>query len=137
MARRRAPIGLPSALTIDGSIRMLLCTFAELPDGSARGFDPHSSGRDTVFLVRQGDRLSAWVNRCPHHGTPLAWRRNAYLNAAGDRIVCGAHGAQFAIDTGLCTLGPCLGDRLTPAQVQVHNNGEVHLIHNNCQETSP
>ena len=42
----------------------------------------------------------------------MAWRRDAYLNAAGDRIVCAAHGALFEIDSGLCVLGPCLGDRL-------------------------
>lgn len=42
----------------------------------------------------------------PHQGTPMAWRKDAYLDAAGERIVCAAHGAQFEIDSGLCTLGP-------------------------------
>ncbi|MCU0955927.1 MAG: Rieske (2Fe-2S) protein [Hydrogenophaga sp.] len=107
---------------------MRLCHLDELPDGSARGFDPHASGRDSLFVVRCGPVLRAWVNACPHHGTPLAWRKDAYLNAAGDRIVCAAHGAQFDIDSGLCTLGPCLGDALKPVELHVHRDGDIHLF---------
>ena len=105
---------------------MRLCNFDELPDGASRGFDPRGTGRDTMFVVRQGRALHAWLNACPHHGTTMPWRRHAYLNAAGDRIVCSAHGALFEIDTGRCTLGPCLGQALTPVSVVVHD-GEVHL----------
>jgi nitrite reductase/ring-hydroxylating ferredoxin subunit len=116
---------------------MRLCHISELPEGKARGFDPQHTGQDTVLIVRQGERLFAWADRCPHHGTPMAWRKDAYLNAAGDRIVCGAHGAQFAIDTGLCTLGPCLGDALTPVPLRIHNNGGVHLASHQRLETNP
>ena len=105
---------------------MRLCDFDELPDGTARGFDPRRTGRDTMFVVRQGRSLHAWLNACPHHGTTMPWRRHAYLNAAADRIVCSAHGALFEIDTGRCTLGPCLGQALTPVPVFVHD-GEVRL----------
>ncbi len=115
---------------------MRLCHVDELPDGAARGFDPLRTGQDTVLIVRQGERLFAWANRCPHHGTPMAWRKDAYLNAAGDRIVCAAHGAQFEIDTGLCTLGPCLGDTLTPIPLLTHHNGSVHIAPHQKQETT-
>jgi nitrite reductase/ring-hydroxylating ferredoxin subunit len=71
--------------------------------------------------------LFAYDDACPHHGTPMAWRRHAYLNGARDRIVCAAHGAQFEIDTGRCTLGPCLGEHLRPVTLTVHRNGEVHI----------
>jgi nitrite reductase/ring-hydroxylating ferredoxin subunit len=92
-----------------------VCRLDDLQVGQARGFDPWDAGRDTVFLVRRGGVLRAWRDRCPHDGvTPLPWRRHAYLNAARDRIVCAAHGALFDIDTGICTLGPCLGQSLTP-----------------------
>jgi nitrite reductase/ring-hydroxylating ferredoxin subunit len=106
---------------------MRLCHLDDLPDGDSRGFDPHATGRDTIVVVRQGSALHAWANACPHHGTPMAWRKNAFLNAARDRIVCGAHGAQFEIDTGLCTLGPCLGQSLRPVPLHIHVSGEVHL----------
>jgi nitrite reductase/ring-hydroxylating ferredoxin subunit len=109
----------------------------DLPDGASRGFDPQRIGQDTVLAVRRGRRLFAYADACPHHGTPMAWRKDAYLNAAGDRIVCAAHGAQFEIDTGRCTLGPCLGDALTPVQLTIHDNGEVHIAAHIPQETNP
>ena len=117
-------------------IPMSLCHLDDLPDGDSRGFDPQATGRDTIVVVRQGSTLHAWANACPHHGTPMAWRKNAFLNAARDRIVCGAHGAQFRIDTGLCTLGPCLGQSLTPVTLHIHVSGEVHLAQSKHQETS-
>jgi nitrite reductase/ring-hydroxylating ferredoxin subunit len=102
---------------------VLLCRLDELPDGGSRGFDPHRTGQDTVFVVRQGDRVHAWRDACPHYGdTPLAWRKDAYLSAAGDSIVCAAHGARFDIATGVCTLGPCLGQRLQPVELVVDDN---------------
>ena len=111
-----------------------LCRLNDLAEGAARGFDPQNTGQDTLLVVRQGERLFAYADACPHHGTPMAWRKDAYLNAAGDRIVCGAHGALFEIASGRCTLGPCLGEALTPVPLIVHDNGEVHLA-DTFQET--
>jgi nitrite reductase/ring-hydroxylating ferredoxin subunit len=107
---------------------VLLCPFNDLPDGGSRGFDPQRTGQDALFVVRQGQRLFAYADACPHHGTPMAWRKDAYLNAARDRIVCAAHGAQFEVDTGLCVLGPCLGQALTPQQLHVDPVGHVHVM---------
>jgi nitrite reductase/ring-hydroxylating ferredoxin subunit len=56
----------------------------------------------------------------------MAWRKDEYLNAARDRIVCAAHGAQFDIATGVCTLGPCLGQRLEPVVLCVRDN-EIYI----------
>lgn len=105
----------------------VLCSFEALPDGGARGFDPADEGQDTLFVVRRGEQAHAWADSCPHHGTPMAWRKDAYLNAAGDRIVCAAHGALFEIDTGVCVLGPCLGDRLRAVPVHMSRSGDLVL----------
>jgi nitrite reductase/ring-hydroxylating ferredoxin subunit len=113
---------------------MRLCQLDELPDGGARGFDPQRRGQDSLLVVRQGGRLYGYADACPHHGTPMAWRKDAYLNAARDRIVCAAHGAQFEIPTGLCTLGPCLGETLTPVPLHLDEHGGVHLA---TMETQP
>jgi nitrite reductase/ring-hydroxylating ferredoxin subunit len=102
----------------------------ELADGQSRGFDPCGRGRDTVFIVRRGGHLHAWRDACPHlgnEGSPMAWRKDAYLNHDGTRIVCHAHGAQFDLVTGLCLLGPCLGQSLTPVPVRVGEGGEIYL----------
>ena len=104
-----------------------LCHIDDVPDRGARGFDLEGLGQDSVFAVRRGAVVYLWRDRCPHAGTPMAWRKDAYLNAAGDRIVCAAHGAQFEVDTGLCVLGPCLGERLQALPMIVDAAGELLL----------
>ncbi len=92
-----------------------LANVDDLSDPGAQGFDPDGAGHDTLFVVRRGSDVSAYRDACPHFGdTPMAWRKDAYLNGDGTRIVCHAHGAQFDIASGECLLGPCLGQRLTP-----------------------
>lgn len=108
-----------------GSVR--LGPLADVAEGGARGYDPQDSGQDTVFVVRRGGTLRVWRDRCPHAGTPMAWRRHAYLNAAGDRIVCAAHGALFEPDTGLCVQGPCLGETLQALPFAVDAAGDILL----------
>jgi nitrite reductase/ring-hydroxylating ferredoxin subunit len=104
-----------------------LCTREDLPLHGARGFDPYGDGQDTVFVVRAGAALHAYEDRCPHHGTPMAWRKDAYLDARGDHIVCSAHGATFEIGTGLCTLGPCLGQSLRAVPLSIGADGRIGI----------
>jgi len=106
-----------------------LCSLAELADGAARGFDPLGEGRDTIFIVRQDRRLHAYRDACPHWpGTPLPWRRHAYLSGDGRHIACSAHGALFDIATGTCVLGPCVGLRLAPVPLAIDNDSEIHVL---------
>jgi nitrite reductase/ring-hydroxylating ferredoxin subunit len=107
--------------------RFLLCRLDDLVDGEARAFDLHATGHDIVFVIRRGDGVRVYRDACPHEGTPMAWRRHEYLNAARDRIVCHAHGAQFEIDTGLCLLGPCLGQSLQRLDHRIDADGNVLL----------
>jgi nitrite reductase/ring-hydroxylating ferredoxin subunit len=106
---------------------MRLCHASELAEGAARGFDPHASGRDTMFVVRRRG-LHAYRNACPHwESTPLPWRKDAYLNADATRIVCSAHGAQFDIATGECLLGPCLGQSLERVPLDESHDGFLYI----------
>jgi len=79
---------MPEART--GAAEQRLGAAADVPEGGARGYDPAGHGQDTLFAVRHRGRLHLWRDRCPHAGTPMAWRRHAYLDAAGARIVCAA-----------------------------------------------
>jgi nitrite reductase/ring-hydroxylating ferredoxin subunit len=104
-----------------------LCHASEVAEGRARGFDPTGCGRDTLFVVRRGG-LHAWRNACPHwDGASLPWRKDAFLNADATCIVCAAHGAQFEIDTGLCTLGPCVGQSLTRVTLVEAHDGSLNV----------
>jgi nitrite reductase/ring-hydroxylating ferredoxin subunit len=99
----------------------------DLPDGCARGFLPSGDGQTPVFVVRKGTRLYAYRDRCPHQAQRLAWRRDAYLNRAGDRIVCYGHGAEFEIASGQCVRGPCIGQSLEPVNLEVSAEGDIYL----------
>ena len=115
---------------------MRLCHASELAEGRARGFDPTGAGRDTMFVVRR-EGLHAYRNECPHWAnTSMAWRKDAFLDAHGTRIVCAAHGAQFEIDTGLCTLGPCIGDYLTPVELIPSEDGSLHVAVANLETST-
>lgn len=104
-----------------------LCHESELSERQARGFDPAGCGRDTMFVVRRNG-LHAYRNVCPHWAnTSMAWRKDAYLNADGTRIVCAAHGAQFEIATGVCAVGPCIGEALTRVPLVVSSDGSLHV----------
>ncbi|GAB4356843.1 MAG: hypothetical protein Kow0026_16810 [Oricola sp.] len=104
-----------------------LCRVEDLADGRSRGFDPLGEGRDTMFIVRRGGRLFAWRNSCPHYDRArMAWRKDEFLNGDRSRIMCAAHGAMFEIETGICTIGPCLGRRLTAVDIEVRD-GEVWI----------
>ena len=95
--------------------RLRLCHLDELPEGTAKGFDPQGRGIDSVFVVRRAGELFAYRDACPHYqgATSLPWRKDAYLDSKGQFIVCAAHGAEFEIDTGFCVHGPCAGESLT------------------------
>lgn len=105
-----------------------LCASAELPEGQARGFDPDGEGVDSVVLVRWRGAVYGWRNRCPHiDGAPMAWRRDAYMNAAQTHLACHGHGAWFEPDSGLCVQGPCVGRRLQPVSVR-EQAGAVYAV---------
>jgi nitrite reductase/ring-hydroxylating ferredoxin subunit len=105
-----------------------LCRCNEMPENASRGFDPWREGRDTVIVVRKSGRFHAWRDACPHFGdTPMAWRKDAYLNGDASRIVCAAHGAQFDIESGVCTLGPCFGQALEAVAIVVTPEQEIYI----------
>ncbi|MGY6703470.1 Rieske (2Fe-2S) protein [Roseinatronobacter sp.] len=105
-----------------------LARLEDLPDGGARGFDVPGL-RCKVIVVRRGNQVFGWRDLCPHYagGTPMAWKRDAYLNGDQSHIACHAHGAWFDIETGQCVKGPCLGKKLTKVPLNVNDAGIVHI----------
>lgn len=107
---------------------MQLTHIDHLPDGGARGFVVPGR-RYKVIVLRRGARVFGWRDLCPHYagGTPMAWKRDAYLNGDGTYLACHAHGAWFDIETGACVQGPCLGKRLTRVPLAIGPNGDVSI----------
>ena len=99
-----------------------LCALADLADPGALGFRfRRGEALFAGFVVRQGGHVAGYVDRCPHAGWPLAALDDRFLTRDGLRILCSGHGALFRLDDGVCTAGPCLGERLAAWPVEVRD----------------
>ena len=115
---------------------VLIGELADIADGEHRVF---LVGTFEVGVFRQGDRVLAWENRCPHAGGPVCQGR-IYRKVeevlAPDRtslglrftqtpqIVCPWHGYEFDIATGRHPGDSKL--RLRPVEVVVRD-GRIHV----------
>lgn len=109
-ARRR--VAAIEEVPVEGT---LLVTLERTEDGKRR----------EVILTRRNGDVLAYENRCQH------WRDVRLDKGDGARtrdgeLVCAKHGAIFAIESGECVHGPCLGAGLAPVPVCVAD-GEVTL----------
>ncbi|HTQ35406.1 MAG TPA: Rieske 2Fe-2S domain-containing protein [Steroidobacteraceae bacterium] len=99
----------------------------DLPDGATREFVLDDTGWPlTGFLVRVGEAVHAYLNRCPHALRQLNFRPDRFLSPDGTLIQCSSHGALFEKDTGLCVAGPCVGESLRRLPVELID-GELRL----------
>ena len=104
---------------------VVLCRLADLPDPGARNFVLQiGERRFHGFVVRRGQDVRGFVDRCPHMGLPLAQQLDRYLTPDGSLIACSWHGALFRVEDGACLGGPCVGAALTPWRVRLQA-GEV------------
>lgn len=106
-----------------------LCRIDDIENPGARGFSlPGPDSRREIFVVRTGSDVHAYINSCPHIGTPLEFRPDQFLTRDRTEILCSTHGARFDIATGACIAGPCRGQSLQRVPVQVVD-GRIWLGH--------
>jgi nitrite reductase/ring-hydroxylating ferredoxin subunit len=95
------------------------CAADALEPGQTAKFQLHRNGKTVHgFLVNHQGRHYAYVNRCPHAGTPLDLWPNDFFTEDGRLLICATHGAVFGPDTGICIEGPCPGARLESLPVE-------------------
>lgn len=103
------------------------CAAGALEPGQTAKFELRLRGRTvSAFLLHHEGGHHAYVNRCPHAGTPLDWWPNEFFTEDGRYLICATHGAVFAPDTGLCLEGPCPGARLERLAV-ARRGGEIEV----------
>ena len=92
----------------------------EIADGATRGITL-GEGEWPLrgLLVRMGESVHGYLNRCPHAGRQLNFLPDRFLTPDGELIQCLQHGALFERDTGLCIAGPCVDESLTRLPVEV------------------
>lgn len=107
-----------------------LMALADLPDPGAVSLTLGAgSARREVLVVRQGARVTAFVDACPHAFVPLGDGLTPLLDRYDPGLlVCSFHGARFDAGTGLCVSGPCRGKGLIPLAIEIRD-GRIRLRH--------
>jgi len=109
--------------TGDGTV---LCQLEEIKDGAAVGVSIEvDTASLNIILIRQGHRVFAYQNSCPHTGVNLEWLPDEFMDDTSQYLVCATHGALFQIEDGECVAGPCHGESLKKLPVTVNNEGIV------------
>lgn len=108
-------------------LERVLCRLADLQASGCREF--RLGGGEWPmrgFVVRTGDGVRAYVNRCAHLRYPLNYAEDRFLSYDGSMIACFVHGALFEKDSGYCVAGPCAGQSLAPVPVRLE--GDLVLL---------
>jgi nitrite reductase/ring-hydroxylating ferredoxin subunit len=101
-------------------LERVICRLSDLEQHGARGFTIGEGDFPLRgFVVRVGDGVRGYVNRCPHAGHPLDLLPQRFLTADGTLILCASHGALFEKASGQCVAGPCVGRSLVPVPLEV------------------
>jgi nitrite reductase/ring-hydroxylating ferredoxin subunit len=110
-------------------VKLPLCRLADLPDRGTRGFDlgPDADPRE-IFLYREGGKVFAYENACPHLGSPLEFTPDQFLAPDREHFQCSTHGALFRLEDGHCVSGPCQGQALSQLAVEIAADGQVLLV---------
>lgn len=89
-----------------------------------QGYGPKTA--EGMLVAFRGE-VHAFLNVCPHVGTPLDWMPNEFFDAENKRLLCRTHGALFDPCSGECLAGPCVGKALTSVAVERGGSGEIRL----------
>jgi nitrite reductase/ring-hydroxylating ferredoxin subunit len=81
---------------------------------------------DIIVVQTKGAR-HAYINSCPHQFIPLETFPNHFLTEDKRFLVCSGHGARFALATGACYSGPCLGKALDRLKIE-ERDGAIYLV---------
>jgi len=107
---------------MDIDVERVVCSLSELEAQGALAFTIGGGAWPLKgFVVRLGDAVRGYRNRCPHAGHPLNLLPQRFLSPDGALILCSSHGALFDKSSGYCVAGPCAGRSLTPLPLQIRN----------------
>lgn len=101
-----------------------LCANADLIDNEARAF---RSPAGEVIVVNRDGQSYAYHNSCPHLGINLEFNPDEFMDSENHFLICSNHGALFQVEDGLCVSGPCQGESLLAAPIQI-SDGYIELI---------
>lgn len=100
-----------------------------LSHGEAKTFSFRRDGEELEgFVMRHGEGLVAYVNKCPHWSVDLDMDMGTFYAPKVDRIFCRNHGALFHPLTGSCDAGPCAGHGLEKLELRIEGEAAVVVV---------
>lgn len=107
--------------------RAFLCRIDELADPGTKNVVLGQGENELDIIIVQTNRSRhAYINCCPHQFIPLETFPNHFLTEDKKYFVCSGHGARFALNTGECVRGPCLGKHLDRLLIE-ERDGAIYL----------
>jgi nitrite reductase/ring-hydroxylating ferredoxin subunit len=106
---------------------IFICQASELEEGGKGVRFPVTAGLEdtTGFVVRYGNKVYGYLNRCAHVPIELDWTEGEFFESSGLYLMCSTHGAIYDPETGRCAGGPCRGGRLRPVTV-LERDGKIY-----------
>ncbi len=106
----------------------LLAKAGTVKPGKSKGLHFHQGTKHTeIFLHAGPEGIEAYLNSCPHAGTPLNLVGDTFTNLAGNMLLCRTHGAMFDPNSGLCLSGPCKGQWLPKIAIS-DQDGNIYSL---------
>ena len=105
-----------------------LANLNDLVDGGVQEV-VFGEGKDAfkIMLMREGEQVQAFLNRCPHYGVPLNPEGNKFYILPERQVMCVIHCSVFRMTDGHCVDGPVKGDTLIKITIDVDEDGEATI----------
>lgn len=97
--------------------------------GSIGGSGTESTASFKLLVLREGNTVRAFANRCAHFGVPLAAQASQLIQVPLRSITCNVHYAKYRWADGSCESGECEGESLVPVPLAVDAAGHVFIAH--------
>lgn len=100
-------------------IAIPICESALLTEGGKGVRFPVTAGGEdrTGFVIRYGNKIYGYLNRCAHVPIELDWNEGEFFESSGSYLMCSTHGALYVPESGRCAGGPCRGGSLRSIEV--------------------
>jgi len=110
----------------------VICPLATLPDlqatmVSVAGTTANADAAFKLLLLREGNKVHAFANRCAHFGIPLAGKQAQLMQTPLKSLTCNVHYARYRWDDGSCEAGECDGESLTAVPVILDDAGMLRI----------
>lgn len=93
---------------------------------SAHDYTDSFGRQASLLLLRHQGQLMAYQNICPHWAIPMPPEE---IVLEQGQLYCPFHGACFEAQSGLCTDGPPIGQRLNALRVEVDQaQRQLHIF---------